>query len=244
MHLVKHQDADTLAEVLDEPILVTLGHERCISILEDIRTDTAQYTLDGFRVWLRSIPTWLRKDAIAALKKGNVKDFIGTVVDFRHSLTVVACNIPFLQHRGLYEAALLRAFISSATNRLRDPLPFQRSLFMLADRQKLRDAGDSLPGAAPYALYRGVAGVGALRRGRGLAWTESFEKAAEFAMMWNLPDPAVFEAIVSDEEILTYTHSEMKDHEYIVMLSRQTPVRKCEDFFPYIEWYTQPWLGI
>ena len=127
MHLVKHQAADTLAEVLDEPILVTLGHERCISILEDIRTDTAQYTLDGFRVWLPSIPTWLRKDAIAALKKGNVKDFIGTVVDFRHSLAVVACNIPFLQHRGLYEAALLRAFISSATNRLRDPLPFQRS---------------------------------------------------------------------------------------------------------------------
>jgi len=233
---VNHQTADTLAEVLDKPnapmlkqILRTLGHERCTAILEDIRTDTTPYTLDGFRVWLPTIRS--REEAISALKKGDVGDFIRTIHS-RNSLALVACNIPLLQHRGLYEAALLTAFILSGTNRLRDPLLFQHLLFMLAERQKLRDAGDPLPGPGPYTLYRGVAGEGKLRRVRGMSWTGSLEKATEFAMMWDLPDPAVFQVVVSEREILSYTHSLMKEDEYIVMLSPQTRIKRC--CLPYV----------
>ena len=225
---VNHQTADTLAEVLDEPILLTLGHERCTAILDDIRTHTTPYTLDGFRVWLPTIPLWLREEAIAALKKGDVGDFIRKTPSL-NSLALVACNISFLKHRGLYEAALLKAFVSSATNRLRDPLLFQRSLFMLADRQKLRDAGDPLPGPGPYTLYRGVAGVGTLRRERGLSWTSSVEQATKFAMSdamdWPLPNPAILQAVVSNVEMLSYTDS-MGEDEYIVMLSRQTRIKR------------------
>jgi hypothetical protein len=239
---VDHRTADTLAEVLDKPnapllkqILRTLGHERCTAILEDIRADTTPYTLDGFRVWLPTIPPGLlREKAIAALKKGDVGDFIHTTHS-RNSLALVACNIPLLQHRSLYEAAPLTAFISSGTNRLHDPLLFQRSLFMLAHRQKLRDAGDPLPGLGPYTLYRGVAGRGTARRVRGLSWTGSLEQATWFAKAWHLPDPAVFQAVVLEQEILSYTHSVMKEDEYIVMLSPQTRIQKYKGRLPYIE---------
>jgi hypothetical protein len=45
----------------------------------------------------------------------------------------------------------------------------------------------------------------------------------------------VFQAVVLEQEILSYTHSVMKEDEYIVMLSPQTRIQKYKGRLPYIE---------
>ena len=82
--------------------------------------------------------------------------------------------------------------------------------------------------------YRGVAGRGAARRIRGLSWTGSLECATWFAkraadLGW--ADPAVFQAVVSDSEVLSYTNDRRED-EYIVRLSPQTRVKRYKRLLP------------
>jgi hypothetical protein len=109
----------------------------------------------------------------------------------------VSENIQILRKCGLFEKALIIAYISTRTNWKGWSLGYIRYLFFSADRKKLIEAGDPLPGDGPFTVYRGVSGRGAMRRIRGISWTTSIEKGIWFANRFpNLEKPAVFEATV------------------------------------------------
>jgi hypothetical protein len=52
------------------------------------------------------------------------------------------------------------------------------------------------------------------RRVRGLSWTGSLECATWFASRaarWDLPDPAVFQALVPERDVLSYVNTQHED---------------------------------
>jgi hypothetical protein len=94
-------------------------------------------------------------------------------------------------------------------------------MFTRADRTKLRAAGDPLPGAGPFTVYRGVAGRGPARRVRGLSWTDDVEKAAWFAQrLPGLSDPAIYRVIVEGNEVFACNFGR-GEREFIVYPKRR-----------------------
>jgi hypothetical protein len=140
------------------------------------------------------------------------------------SLNLVRDNAATLLRQGVYDRALLKAFIN--TNHATWSLADLRSLFEMADRARLRAEGDQLPGPGPFTLYRGVAGPEPDRRVSGLSWTHSVEDARWFAQNharrlreWiSDPDPAVCRVTVDAAAVLVYTNVH-EEQEFIVMLS-------------------------
>jgi hypothetical protein len=98
----------------------------------------------------------------------------------------------------------------------------------MADRAKLLAAGEPLPGAAPFTLYRGVAGNTSARRvrGIGISWTGNLETAVWFANRFKLAKPAVHKAEVEAAQVLAYLGGDGSEDEYIALLPRSTRVVK------------------
>lgn len=167
-------------------------------------------------MWLEPIPPPLRDRAVEALDAGDVVGFLVTASN-ESSLDLVFWNQAHLQARGVYERGLMAAFIATRTNNHGWPLDHLRLLFELADRDRLRNEGDPLPGTGPFTVYRGVAGHGLARRVRGLSWTASPEQAAWFAGRLELHDPAVFRVTVDENRVLAYSN-ERYEQEFIVSL--------------------------
>ncbi len=130
----------------------------------------------------------------------------------------------FKQH-DLYEEALLDAYIGTRTNFSRWSVYLINYLFEKADRQKLLECGDPLPGDGPYIIYRGVSGRGAARRIRGISWTGSLERAIWFAKRFYFEKPAVFEATV--EKVLVYAYSnERNEAEFLCKIPSDLKLKK------------------
>jgi hypothetical protein len=128
-------------------------------------------------------------------------------------------NREALRERGLYEPALLYAFMTPKINNCGWPVSRLRELLGNADRDRLRQAGADLPGAGPFTLFRGVAGRGTQRRVRGLSWTLSFEKARWFATRYDwLPQPAVYHVVIDAEDVLAYV-TDRNEEEFLVWLT-------------------------
>jgi hypothetical protein len=157
------------------------------------------------------------------------------------SLDLVRDNATLLQRRGLYERALLRAFID--TNHATFSLSDLRQLFETADRARLRAAGDPLPGSGPFTLYRGVAGQEPHRRVRGLSWTSTLDQARWFAQQHALreaewitspdewitsPDPGVYQVTIDDRHVLAYTNAHKEEGEFIVILPTAVKAKRVE----------------
>lgn len=169
-------------------------------------------------MWLDPIPDGLRAMALKALALGDVDGFLAKANN-EQSLWLVFFNIAELQARGLFERALLDAFIAARTNNHGFPLAELNALFDKADRQRLRAASDPLPNAGPFTIYRGIAGRGRSRRVRGLSWTGSQERAAWFATRFpQFADPAVVTTVIDDSQVLAYCN-ERNEQEFIVRLS-------------------------
>src|SRR5262249_41736855 len=97
-------------------------------------------------LFLHPIPEQLRQVALDALEAGSVTGFLRKATSNQYQMDLVYWNVTALQARGLYERALLEAFIASRTNHRRWLLVEIRSLFDQADRARLRAAGHPLPG--------------------------------------------------------------------------------------------------
>ena len=177
---------------------------------------------------LAPIPAALREAALAALDGG---DWLGFLIKANNEdgLRLVFSHIAPLQARDCYEPALLHAFTGTRVNNHRYPVAELEILFGLADRDRLRAAGDPLPGPGPFVLYRGVAGRGRARRIRGLSWTASAERARWFANRYAATrpdsDPAVFRVTIQAHDVLAYSN-ERNEQEFIVLLPASVrPVR-------------------
>jgi hypothetical protein len=155
---------------------------------------------------LHVVPEFARETCEAAFAKGDAAGFLLST-DNELGLRLVFDNLSQLRERGIYEEALLRALTGSRTNNHRCPQDRLDLLLDAADREKLRAAGDPLPGPGPFTAYRGVAGHGRSRRIRGLSWTLSLEKAQWFARRGErsgLAKPAVFTAEIPKENVVAY----------------------------------------
>ena len=172
---------------------------------------------------LQLITPGLQDEALARLNARDVLGFLCTTSSHR-TLALVFDNILMLRELGIYEKALLQAFTQTNTNNRKISGYALDFMFATADRKRLRDAGEPLPPSAPYTIYRGVAGVGAARRVRGLSWTASVERAWWFALRYSqLANPAVYQTVVEDEHVLAYTN-DREEQEFLVKLEPTHPL--------------------
>lgn len=85
--------------------------------------------------------------------------------------------LELLRSSGYFESALLHAYFAGRQPHPGTSTKLLKRFFRLGDRARLRDLGDPLPLSGTFQLYRGVAGANQHRRIRGLAWTDSLERA-------------------------------------------------------------------
>ncbi len=178
-------------------------------------------------LWLEPISPDVRDRAVADLDAGDVVAFLCRAGN-TYSLDLVWKNISGLQKRGVYERALIEAFTITRKNNWCWPVNTLRLMFEIADRDRLREAGEPLPGSGPFTLYRGVAGRGRARRVRGLSWTADLEKACLFAnRLPSLADPRVFQVTVDAEDVLAYSNGR-EEQEFIVLLPDSARPQRIE----------------
>lgn len=125
-----------------------------------------------------------------------------------YRLPFVCDNMHALKKLGVYEEELLDAYSGTRTNFSNWQPSVLKLLFNIADRGRLLSAGDPLPAAGPFTVYRGVAGRGAKRRLRGISWTASLDQAIWFAKRYaEFPDiekPMVYQTTVEIEQVYAY----------------------------------------
>jgi hypothetical protein len=196
----------------DEPLKDALSD--LVNVLQ-----VALATKQRRELWLDPIPAELRDKAVAELAAGEVESFLFYARN-QDRLDLVLQNCAVLEARGLYERALVDAFSGTEVATHQYPLSLLHCLFEIADRERLRAAGEPLPGAGPFTVYRGVAGHGRARRVRGLSWTASLERAKWFANRWfsgglGLVDPAVFCLSIAAEDVLFYINNRQEE-EFVI----------------------------
>lgn len=187
-------------------------------------------TDDRYTPLLDQVKPHFREQALSALAQGEVGGWLMCESNEK-SLRMVLNGCAELMALGLYEKALLEAWIMTRTNRSKWSLGLLRTMFEVADADRMRAASDPLPGPGPFTIYRGVAGRGPARRVRGLSWTGSQREAAWFAnraALMSLADPAVFGVHVEEHDVLSYT-DDREEQEFIVLLPKGArPVRVLE----------------
>ncbi len=117
------------------------------------------------------------------------------------------CDFMMVQQPEDYADDLVSAFLDANITNHHFPEWLLPWMFDIAEREDLRAAGDPLPGAGPFTLYRAVAGKMSARRVRGLSWSETcdypmcFEEQAQHL---GLHDPAIYKVTVDASDVLTY----------------------------------------
>jgi hypothetical protein len=174
-------------------------------------------------MWLDPIPAPMRERAVCALDAGDVEGFL-ILASNADSMHMVYFNIAALKARGVYEQAVLAAFVNISTNNHRWPLKDQRFLLEQADRARLLAAGDPLPEGERFTLYRGVAGRGASRRIGGFSWTADLEKARWFANRFPFHDPAVYVTEAARADVLAYVNA--REEQESILIPERKVIRR------------------
>jgi hypothetical protein len=168
----------------------------------------------------------VRRMAMEALDAGDATGFLGRA-DNMLGLRIVEANVVPLQHRGIYEKALLTALLSPRGNNSRFSLGRLHRLVALADRSRLLNAGELVPGFGPFTLYRGVSGKGSARRIRGYSWTADLDTACWFGCrpVYSAGSPAVFRGEFKLEDVLAYSN-ERKEQEFLVDMPKGARIER------------------
>lgn len=136
-----------------------------------------------------------------------------------YGLELVRDNRLLLRSVGLYEEALVQAFMGSRTNNAAWSVGALECLISTTDPDRL-EALRPVPRGESFRVYRGVAGRKGSRRVRGLSWTGSVECAAWFAIRSAElaeagSDPAVYAALVSRDDVWWH-EADRNEDEYVV----------------------------
>jgi hypothetical protein len=158
------------------------------------------------------------------LVEGNILQIMAYMSNTR-SMCFVADNYPMLKQAGVYEKALLHAWIGTRTNFSNWSFPVLEFLFEYADGKTLLECGEPLPGNGPFTVYRGIAGRGPARRIRGISWTTSLERAIWFAKRFNFQKPTVFSATVEKSMVYLYTN-ERQEAEFLCKIPSDLKLKK------------------
>ncbi len=180
---------------------------------------------NSFDLNLSVVPEFLRDQAQEDFEK---RDALGLmrVVERNVRLWLVEDNIRQLQATGMYEAALLEALTDCTYSRT--PLAHLLGLLSKADPQRLRAAGDPLPGPGPFRLVSWSLRRGRMRRVRGLHWTTNPAMAAWFAMRYVPVDPAVYVVDdVSASAVFAYVN-DRNEEDFLLNLPRGCRPRRLD----------------
>jgi hypothetical protein len=165
--------------------------------------------------------------AIEALREGDADGFMFAAIGNHTRLGLVFDMEDVLYLCGVLEPAVVYGFTASNVNNSRFQAKKIEALFHRCDRQKLLAAGDPLPEGDTLTIYRGVAGVGSMRRVSGLSWTLDLDIACWFASRFNLPNPAILAASVRPDEVFFYTDGR-NEQEVVVRPARIKRVKLSE----------------
>ena len=120
------------------------------------------------------------KRAIDAWERSNGAVFGMAGYDTHTEIDLVCLNATALKQRGMYESALIEAYIGCKIDHRRHGTAFLEMLFRFGNRDNLRSRGQPLPGPGPFRIVRGV--QKASKRVRGLSWTTDIDIACWYAM--------------------------------------------------------------
>jgi hypothetical protein len=152
---------------------------------------------------LREVHPAFIEQAVQGFEDGDVGSFLMSTGGRGSQLGLVADNFPMLKKRGIYEECLLWAFTGTRWNSHKWSPSVLKFLFDYADKQKLRDAGETIPNQPIFQIYRGIAGD-KHRRPSGYSWTLSLDVACWFATRFDLPKPSVLVSEILRDDILAY----------------------------------------
>ncbi len=163
----------------------------------------------------------------SALDRFEARDVGGMLAKMsnKYWLAFVSDNAFLFNQIGIYEKALVYAYLGCSVNFVHWPFEEIQELFDIADREKLMDAGDPLPSDGPFTLYRGVSGEGEDRRERGISWTADYDKAVWFANRLYCKDPAVLKADVDRECVLAYSNKR-EEQEFMCIIPEDLELKK------------------
>jgi len=168
---------------------------------------------------------WQGLTASAALQKRDAAQFVYCCGDSETRLGIVLDAMGDLASLGMLEQSLVVACTSARTNNSHLAPRYLEAIFNeLCDRSKLLAAGDPLPGAGPFRVFRGVAGQRGQRFVRGLSWTSDLDLACWFACRFDLETPAVYSAEVQASEVFFYTERR-NESEFVVRPRRTSRLR-------------------
>ncbi|MDF1593080.1 MAG: hypothetical protein P1P89_16315 [Desulfobacterales bacterium] len=164
------------------------------------------------------------------MSKEEIEDYVGDILvqmPNHRWLEFTFDNFEELHKKGVYERFLLRALTGCRGNNHRWSAWDIELMLDIADRNKLMEAGDPLPGSGPFTVYRGVAGKGPARRLRGISWTSDFDKAVWFARRFErfLNKPMVYETVVQREQVLAYNNSR-NESEFLCLIPKDQKLRR------------------
>jgi hypothetical protein len=176
-------------------------------------------------LWRPAIEALVRRDASGFLSKADNMDGPGIVRD----------NEDLLRDLGIYEAALLHAYVGV---RVDTAVPLDiKEQFSRADRDRLRAAGEPIPGRGPFVLYQGEQVLRGCRQRQpsGISWTRRLGLAAWFAerLIESSCRPVVWRATIGRGHIVAYTNVREEDEFIVVHLPKsikveQVPEAKCK----------------
>ena len=116
---------------------------------------------------LKTVDPELWAEATQAFTEGDAGKLM-VYAENHNALALVFDNLRALKDRGIYEQALLDAWIGHRMNHSHWSDCVVAYLFQKADPAKVRAAGDPVP-ECPIVVYRGISGHG--RRRRKLGWS-------------------------------------------------------------------------
>jgi len=167
------------------------------------------YSLTLFN--LEGIRPVMHKQAKAAARRGDPLGIFGCE-DSNMSLYLLSKNVRWFSWNGLYEKALLQAWV----NQKWVPSDFYQPMkdaLLSADRKKLMQHSDPLPPSDPLTVYRGV------QKGvpRGISWTLDPAVAQRFASWWGQPG-TVYRTKVRRSDVYAYINESGREGEKEVLL--------------------------
>lgn len=166
-------------------------------------------------LWLEWVPQERRPRARDAFEAGDPVGFLEAAIP-RLQADLFFNNIPRLRDRGIYEGALLHVFLTAcryAPDRVGDLTPLVRR----ADRDRMRAAGDPLPGPGPFTIFQSAASLGKL----GLCWTGSEQRTRRLSTVERL---AVWRGEVTAADVLAYVEAT----ETFIVLEAVSNLREIE----------------
>jgi hypothetical protein len=170
-------------------------------VLEDRMMATVDIPLN-----LREAESMWHDQLLDYFAKGDAAGVMFSVGGNTRLLPFVFDNVLALRARGILEPCIVDAYTATRTNFAGWSLSAMQSVFDMADKAKLRAAGNPLPLGEQFTVYRGISGEGKFRKPSGYSWTDDLDRAVWFAKRYGLEDPAVYQATVAAADVLFFSN--------------------------------------